>query len=100
MHGSLNLKSAAGGDHDVPLPEQDRCFGPVHLIRALDTQTNDVVAPTYLAVLLLLKAAQSLLSLVQPVAKLLPEWMPAAEILFLLLILILRFFIGLGMKTR
>jgi uncharacterized membrane protein len=58
-----------------------------------------VVAPIYLAVLLLLKAAKSLLHLVEPVAKLLPEWMPAAEALSLLAILILCFFIGLGMKT-
>ena len=58
-----------------------------------------VVAPIYLTVLLLLKAAKSLLSIVQPVAKLLPEWMPAAQILSLLMILFLCFFIGLGMKT-
>jgi uncharacterized membrane protein len=58
-----------------------------------------VVAPIYLAVLLLLKAAKSLLSIVEPVAKLLPEWMPAAQILSLLMILFFCFFIGLGMKT-
>ena len=58
-----------------------------------------VVAPIYLTVLLLLKAAKSLLSIVQPVAKLLPEWMPAAQILSLLMILFFCFFIGLGMKT-
>lgn len=58
-----------------------------------------VVAPIYLTVLLLLKAAKSLLSIVQPVAKLLPEWMPAAQILSLLMIVFFCFFIGLGMKT-
>ena len=58
-----------------------------------------VVAPIYLAVLLLLKATKSLLSIVQPVAALLPEWMPAAQILSLLMILFFCFFIGLGMKT-
>jgi uncharacterized membrane protein len=58
-----------------------------------------VVAPIYLTVLLLLKAAKSLLSIVEPVAKLLPEWMPAAQILSLLMIVFLCFFIGLGMKT-
>ncbi len=58
-----------------------------------------VVAPIYLTVLLLLKAAKSLLSIVQPVAKLLPEWMPAAQILSSLMILFFCFFIGLGMKT-
>ena len=50
-----------------------------------------VVAPIYLTVLLLLKAAKSLLSLVQPVAKLLPEWMPAAQILSLLMIVFCLF---------
>ena len=58
-----------------------------------------VVAPIYLTVLLLLKAAKSILSIVQPVAKLLPEWMPAAQILSLLMIVFFCFFIGLGMKT-
>jgi uncharacterized membrane protein len=58
-----------------------------------------VVAPIYLALLLLLKAAQSLLHLVEPIAKLLPEWMAGAEILSLLAILIFCFFVGLAMKT-
>jgi uncharacterized membrane protein len=58
-----------------------------------------VVAPIYLTALLLLKAAKSLLNIVQPVAKLLPEWMPAAQILSLLMIVFVCFFIGLGMKT-
>jgi len=58
-----------------------------------------VVAPIYLAVLLLLKATKSLLSIVQPVAALLPDWVPAAQILSLLMILFFCFFIGLGMKT-
>ena len=39
-----------------------------------------VVAPIYLTVLLLLKAAQSLLSIMQPVAALLPESVPAEEL--------------------
>ena len=58
-----------------------------------------VVAPIYLTVLLLLKAAKSLLSTVQPVAKLLPEWMPAAQLLSMLMIMCFCFFIGLAMKT-
>ena len=58
-----------------------------------------VVAPIYLTVLLLLKAAKSLLNLAEPVAKLLPEWMPAGQVLSLLMILVFCFFIGLGMKT-
>ena len=58
-----------------------------------------VVAPIYLTVLLLLKAAQSLLSIMKPVAALLPESVPAEELIALLMILFFCFLIGLGMKT-
>ena len=58
-----------------------------------------VVAPIYLTVLLLLKAAQSLLSIMQPVAALLPESVPAEELIALLIILFFCFLIGLGMRT-
>jgi len=58
-----------------------------------------VVAPIYLTVLLLLKAAQSLLSIMKPVAALLPESVPAEELIALLIILFFCFLIGLGMKT-
>jgi uncharacterized membrane protein len=58
-----------------------------------------VVAPIYLTVLLLLKAAQSLLSIMHPVAALLPESVPAEELIALLIILFFCFLIGLGMKT-
>jgi len=58
-----------------------------------------VVAPIYLTVLLLLKAAQSLLSIMQPVAALLPESVPAEELIALLIILFFCFLIGLGIKT-
>jgi uncharacterized membrane protein len=58
-----------------------------------------VVAPIYLTVLLLLKAAHSLLSIMQPVAALLPESVPAEELIALLIILFFCFLIGLGMKT-
>ena len=59
-----------------------------------------VVAPIYLAALLLLKALKSLITLVQPIAKLLPEWVPAEQLLALLLILILCFLAGVGIRTR
>jgi uncharacterized membrane protein len=59
-----------------------------------------VVAPIYLAALLLLKALKSLIGLVQPIAKVLPEWLPAEQILALLLILILCFLTGVGIRTR
>lgn len=58
-----------------------------------------VVAPIYLTVLLLLKAAQSLLSIMTPVAALLPESVPAEELIALLMILFFCFLIGLGIKT-
>ena len=58
-----------------------------------------VVAPIYLTVVLLLKAAQSLLSIMKPVAALLPESVPAEELIALLIILFFCFLIGLGMKT-
>jgi len=59
-----------------------------------------VVAPIYLAALLLLKALGSLTGLVQPIAKLLPAGLPAEQLLALLLILILCFLTGVGIRTR
>lgn len=59
-----------------------------------------VVAPIYLAVLLLLKAMSSLAGLVRPIAELLPDWLPADQILSLLLALIGCFLIGAWLRTR
>src|SRR4026209_2478936 len=59
-----------------------------------------VVLPLYLAVLLLLKGMQAVAGLVRAVAKLLPEWMPAENILALLLVLIVCFLVGLAVRTR
>lgn len=59
-----------------------------------------VVLPIYLAVLLLLKGMQAVVGLVRPVAKLLPEWMPAENILALLLVLIVCFVVGLAVRTQ
>jgi uncharacterized membrane protein len=58
-----------------------------------------VVVPVYLGVLLLLKAMQSLGVLLKPIARLLPEWLPADQILSLLLLLVVCFFIGLVAST-
>ncbi len=58
-----------------------------------------VVAPIYLAVLLLLKAMQSLVGLVRPFAMLLPEWFPAENVLALILVLILCFLVGVAVRT-
>lgn len=46
------------------------------------TQVGAGVVPVYLALLLLLKAMQSLAGLVPPIAILLPDWLPA-KIFFL-----------------
>ena len=59
-----------------------------------------VVAPIYLATLLLLRAMKSLMAFVRPLAKLLPEWLPADRILSLLLVLTICFVIGLAIRTR
>jgi uncharacterized membrane protein len=53
----------------------------------------------YLAILLLLKAMQSVGKLVQPFTKLLPDWLPAEQLLSLLLVLAICFLIGLGLRT-
>ena len=57
-----------------------------------------VVVPFYLAVLLLLKAMQSLVGLVRPIAALLPDWMPAEDLLALLLVLALCFLVGVAVR--
>jgi uncharacterized membrane protein len=59
-----------------------------------------IVAPVYLAVLLMLKGMKSVVGLVQPVAHLLPEWVPAEEALSLLLVLAICFLIGATVSTR
>ncbi len=58
-----------------------------------------VVVPLYLAVLLLFKAMKSVLSLVKPVARLLPESVPAETLLSLLLVLVICFLIGISVRT-
>jgi uncharacterized membrane protein len=58
-----------------------------------------VVVPLYLSVLLLLKAMQSVVGLVRPVALLFPEWFPAEHALSLLLVIILCFLIGAAVRT-
>jgi uncharacterized membrane protein len=58
-----------------------------------------IVGPLYLALLLLLKAMNSLLRLVRPVSKLLPHWLPADQILSLLLVVILCFLVGICVRS-
>jgi uncharacterized membrane protein len=59
-----------------------------------------LVVPIYLAILLLLKGMQSVGKLVRPFTKLLPDWLPAEQLLSLLLVLAICFVIGLGLRTR
>jgi uncharacterized membrane protein len=58
-----------------------------------------IVVPIYLAVLLLLKAMQSAVTVVRPFAMLLPAWVPAEHILSLLLVLLVCFLIGVAVRT-
>ena len=59
-----------------------------------------IVVPIYLAILLLLKAMKSVVSLVQPIARLLPESLPAETLLSLLFVLVFCLLIGLIVHTR
>ncbi len=59
-----------------------------------------VVLPIYLAVLVLLKGAQSLGALIRPFTMLLPSWLPAENILSLVLVLAGCFLIGVAIRTR
>jgi uncharacterized membrane protein len=59
-----------------------------------------LLVPLYLAVLLLLKAMASLVKIVAPLAKLLPDWIPAADILSLILVLLVAFVLGAALRTR
>ena len=59
-----------------------------------------VVVPIYLAILVLLKAAGSLLNVVRPIAAMLPEWMPAENVLSLLLLVLICFLVGVVVRTR
>ena len=59
-----------------------------------------VVLPIYLAVLVLLKGMQSVTALVRPVAMLLPAWLPAENLLSLVLVLFVCSVIGIAVRTR
>ena len=59
-----------------------------------------VVLPIYLAILLLLKAMQSVAGLVRPIARMFPEWLPAENLLALLAVLVVSFFVGAAVRTR
>ncbi|HEY7096949.1 MAG TPA: DUF502 domain-containing protein [Terriglobales bacterium] len=59
-----------------------------------------VLAPIYLAVLLMLKAVRSLSTIAGPLAKLLPGWLPGAQFLSLLLVLVACVLTGYLIRTR
>lgn len=59
-----------------------------------------LIIPIYLAILLLLKGMASLRKLVQPFTSLLPEALPAEQILSLLLVLAICFLLGVALHTR
>jgi uncharacterized membrane protein len=58
-----------------------------------------ILAPIYLALLLLVKAAQSISEIARPLTSIVPEWLPAERFLSLLLVLIICFLAGLSMRT-
>jgi len=59
-----------------------------------------VVVPVYLAFLLLLKGMQTVGKLVRPLASLLPEAIPAENLLSLLLVLAVCFLVGVAVQTK
>jgi uncharacterized membrane protein len=59
-----------------------------------------IVVPVYFSLLLLAKAMKAVAGFVQPIAKLLPKWFPAENVLSLLLVLIACFLIGAVARTR
>src|SRR5580765_3016024 len=61
-----------------------------------------VVVPIYLAFLLLLKAMNTVMGVVRPVAKMLklPEWLPSSELLALLAIACVCFLVGVLIRTQ
>ena len=59
-----------------------------------------IVVPVYLAILLLLKGMKSVANLVRPFTALLPDWVPAEELLSLLLVLAICAVIGASVGTR
>jgi uncharacterized membrane protein len=59
-----------------------------------------VVIPIYLAILVLLKGMKTVGGLVRPFALLLPDWIPAEQVLSSLLVLMICFLIGIAVTTR
>jgi uncharacterized membrane protein len=58
-----------------------------------------VIVPIYLAVLLVAKGMQTVAGLVKPIARLVPDWLPAQGLLSLLLVLAVCFVVGALIRT-
>ena len=59
-----------------------------------------IVVPVYLAVILLLKGMQSAARLVKPFAAMVPDWLPAETFFSLLMVLLVCFLVGAGVRTK
>jgi uncharacterized membrane protein len=59
-----------------------------------------IIVPVYLSVLVLLKGMKSVANLARPFAQLLPAWIPAEELLSLLLFLAICALVGASVGTR
>ncbi len=59
-----------------------------------------IIVPLYLAILLLLKGMKSVVGLVRPIARLLPDSVPAETALSLLLVLFVCFLAGVAVRIR
>jgi uncharacterized membrane protein len=68
------------------------------MLRALVTGFIAIV-PVYLAILLLLKAMGSVAGLVKPISALLPDWLPAVNLVALLFVLAICLMIGMIVQT-
>jgi len=59
-----------------------------------------IIAPIYLSILLLLKAMKAVAGLVQPIALLMPDWLPGERLLSLVLGLTVCILVGASVRTR
>jgi len=59
-----------------------------------------MLVPVYLAILLLLKAMNSLMQLVKPISRILPPWVAHEQLIAVLFILLLCVLVGLVLRTR
>jgi uncharacterized membrane protein len=57
-----------------------------------------IVVPVYLSLLLLFRAMKAVAGVVRPLALLLPAWLPAEQVLSLILVFVFCFLIGLAIR--